>query len=211
MVGEGPKDEAVQTERMVRTEPIYTGADEKPYTWWEELRPVRGVESDENLLKIMMRPFGMLLFPQVLYGFITYGMSTSWLVVMISVLAQLFTVPPYNFSVSAVGLISVAPLVASLLGTIAGPLNDMTVKQLARWNKGIYEPEFRLALNVLTLILGVVGFFGFGATLENRTAWPGPVVLYGIIYFAMAFLNIGSVLRMSPLTVPWVCRAWRAV
>lgn len=192
VVGEEPKDTVTKTEDVVmRAEPIYTGADEKPYTWWEQLLPVRGIESDENLLAIIFRPFGMLLFPQVLYGFITYGLSTSWLVVMISVLAQLFTVPPYNFSVSSVGLISIAPLVASLLGFVAGPLNDWTVKKLARWNKGIYEPEFRLSLNVLTLILGIVGFFGFGACLENRTPWPGPVVLYGIIYFAMAFLNIG--------------------
>ena len=175
----------------VRLTPIYTGADEKPWTFWQELRPVRGIESDENLLEVIFRPFGMLLFPQVLYGFITYGLSTSWLVVMISVLAQLFTVPPYNFSVSAVGLISIAPLVASLLGFISGPLNDYTVKQLARWNGGIYEPEFRLAPNILTLVLGIIGFFGFGACLENRTPWIGPVILYGIIYFAMAFLNIG--------------------
>jgi hypothetical protein len=37
----------------------------------------------------------------------------------------------------------------------------------------------------------VVGFFGFGATLQNQAPWAGPVVLYGIIYFAMSFLNIG--------------------
>ncbi|KAF1998816.1 serine/threonine kinase 16 [Amniculicola lignicola CBS 123094] len=187
--GEDTKEVTVQTESVVR--PIYTGADEKPYTYWEELRPVRGVESDDNLFLIIVRPFGMLLFPQVMYGFITYGMSTSWMVVMISVLAQLFTAPPYNFSVSGVGLISISALVASLLGFVAGPLNDYTVKKLARWNNGIYEPEFRLALNIVTAILGIVAFFGFGACLENHVAWPAPVVLYGLMYFAMAFLNIG--------------------
>ena len=178
---------------------VNTGAEELPYTYWEQLYPVRGVESDENLLYIIFRPFGMLLFPQVLYGFITYGLSTSWLVVMISVLAQLFTVPPYNFSVSDVGLISIAPLVASLLGFGAGPLNDYVVKRLAKMNGGIYEPEFRLALNILTFFLGVAGFFGFGACLENETPWPGPVILYGLIYFAMAFLNIGYA-SFLPLT-----------
>jgi len=183
--------ETTESGGRIHTEVLYTGADERPWTFWEEVRPVRGVESDENLLYIIIRPFGMLLFPQVLYGFITYGLSTSWLVVMISVLAQLFTGPPYNFSVSDVGLISIAPLIASLLGFMSGPLNDWTVKRLSRWNSGVYEPEFRLALNFLTLILGIVGFFGFGACLQNETPWPGPVVLYGIIYFAMSFLNIG--------------------
>ena len=185
------EDRLERQQSGVRAEPIYTGADEKPYTFWQELLPVRGVESDENLIMLMIRPFGMLLFPQVLYGFITYGLSTSWLVVMISVLAQLFTVPPYNFGVADVGLISIAPMIASVLGLVAGPLNDWSVKKLARWNNGIYEPEFRLALNVVTFVLGVVGFFGFGATLEKKAPWPGPVILYGIIYFAMAFLNIG--------------------
>ncbi|KAF2636832.1 serine/threonine kinase 16 [Massarina eburnea CBS 473.64] len=191
VVGEEPKDETTHTEHSVRVEPIYTGADERPYSFWEELKPVRGVESDENLLEIIVRPFGMLLFPQVFYGFITYGLSTSWLVVMGGVMAQLFTAPPYHFSVSAVGLVSISPLVAALLSIVAGPANDCAVKKLARWNKGIYEPEFRLSLNVLTLVLGVVGFFGFGATLQNGAAWAGPVFLYGLIYFSMAFLNIG--------------------
>jgi len=183
--------EMTKSGSKVHTEVLYTGADEKPYTLWEQLRLVRGSESDENLLVIIFRPFGMLLFPQVLYGFITYGLSTSWLVVMISVLAQLFTGPPYNFTVSEVGLISIAPLIASLLGFMAGPLNDWTVKKLARANKGVYEPEFRLLLNIFTLLLGIVGFFGFGATLQNQAPWAGPVVLYGIIYFSMSFLNVG--------------------
>lgn len=197
VVGEEPKDTTVQTERTVRVEPIHTGADDKPWTWWEEMRPVRGVESDENLLEIMVRPFGMLLFPQVFYAFVTYGMSTSWLVVMGGVMAQLFSAPPYNFSVSAVGLVSISPLVAALLSIVAGPANDWMVKYLARKNGGIYEPEFRLALNILTLIFGVIGFFGFGATLENGLPWGGPVFLYGLIYFAMAFLNVGYVRRCA--------------
>jgi hypothetical protein len=191
VVGEEPKDTTLQTEHPVRTEPIYTGADEKPYTFWEELKPVRGVESDENLLEVIVRPFGMLLYPQVFYAFLTYGLSTSWLVVMGGVMSQLFAAPPYNFSVSAVGLVSISPLVAALLSFVAGPANDYAVKQLARWNKGIYEPEFRLSLNVVTLILGVIGFFGFGATLQNGMPWAGPVFLYGLIYFSMAFLNVG--------------------
>lgn len=192
IIGEEPKDLTLsKSGNKIETTVVYSGADERPYTFWENLRPIRGIESDDNLLFIIFRPFGMLLFPQVLYGFITYGLSTSWLVVMISVLAQLFTAPPYNFSVSDVGLVSIAPLVASFCGFISGPLNDWTVKRLARLNRGIYEPEFRLVLNVLTLILGVIGFFGFGAALKNQDPWPGPVILYGIIYFAMSFLNIG--------------------
>lgn len=77
VVAEEPKDLTLsKSGNKVHTEIVYSGADEQPYTFWEELRPVRGIESDDNLLFIIFRPFGMLLFPQVLYGFITYGLST---------------------------------------------------------------------------------------------------------------------------------------
>lgn len=94
VVSEEPKDLTLsKSGNKLHTDVGYSGADEPPYTFWENLRPVRGIETDDNLLYIIIRPFGMLLFPQVLYSFITYGLSTSWLVVMISVLAQLFTAP----------------------------------------------------------------------------------------------------------------------
>lgn len=67
--------EKIESRTDVRHVPINTGANEPPYTFWEQLRLVRGVESEENLLYIIFRPFGMLLFPQVLYAFITYGMD----------------------------------------------------------------------------------------------------------------------------------------
>lgn len=38
----------------------------------------------------------------------------------------------------------------------------------------------------------MIGFFGFGATLQNRAPWPGPVILYGIIYFSMSFITVGA-------------------
>ena len=117
------------------------GANEPPWTKWEELRVWRGIESDDNLLKIIIRPFPMLLFPQVLYAFITYGLTTSWLIVLGSVAALIFGAPPYNFSVGNIGLLGIAGLIVSILGFIAGPINDYLCKFLARRNNGIYEPE----------------------------------------------------------------------
>jgi hypothetical protein len=125
------------------------GANEPPWTKWEELRLWRGIESEDNLLKIIVRPFPMLLFPQVFYAFITYGLSTSWLIVLLSVAALIFGQPPYNFSVSAIGLLGIAGLVTSILGFVSGPLNDYLCKWFARRNNGIYEPEVLSFLFVL--------------------------------------------------------------
>jgi hypothetical protein len=117
------------------------GANEPPWTKWEELRLWRGIEAPDNLLKIIVRPFSMLLFPQVLYAFITYGLSTSWIIVLISVAALIFGEEPYNFTVGEIGLIGISGLITSLISFVSGPINDYFCKFLARRNNGIYEPE----------------------------------------------------------------------
>jgi len=70
---------------------------------------------------------------------------------------------------------------------ISGPLNDYLCIRLARKNHGIYEPEFRLVLMLPVLIFGIVGFFGFGATVHYQTHWIGPVLTFGFANLAMAF------------------------
>jgi MFS family permease len=123
----------------------------------------------------------MLIFPQVLFSFFAYGLTTSWLIVVGSILAQVFTVPPYNFSISEVGLVAIAPLIGAIIGAFTtGPLADWIVKFMSRRNKGIYEPEFRLTLIIVTLILGGISFFGFGWSLQVQGPWIGPVFFYGL-------------------------------
>jgi hypothetical protein len=113
---------------------------EAPLTLFQRLRPWRGIESEENLFKIIIRPLPLLLFPQVMYSFIT-GLSNAWISVLAGIFSLIFGSPPYNFSVEQIGLIGIGALIASLLGFIAGPLSDRLCKFMARRNNGIYEPE----------------------------------------------------------------------
>ncbi|KXL45180.1 hypothetical protein M433DRAFT_281416 [Acidomyces richmondensis BFW] len=160
-------------------------------SYWNDLKIFHGRQSDDPYWKVLTRPLMMLVFPQVLFSFLAYGLTTSWLVVVGSVLAQLFTAPPYNFSVSGVGLVSVAALIGSIIGAFTtGPLADFVVKFMSRRNKGIYEPEFRLVIIVVTLILGGMSFFGFGWSLQVRDPWIGPVIFYGLQYFSVGFMTI---------------------
>lgn len=96
--------------------------------------------------------------------------------------------PPYNFSVSQTGLISLSPFILTIIGeVISGPLNDWICVYLTKKNKGIYEPEFRLPLILVTVILGTVGFFGFGATVHFQTHWAGPVLCFGFANMSLVF------------------------
>ncbi|KAH6681503.1 major facilitator superfamily domain-containing protein [Halenospora varia] len=146
--------------------------------------------TDAPFWKILIRPVVIFWYPAVLWAFLIYGTTLTWIVVFSVVNASIFTLPPYNFSVSEVGLISLSPFVMTIIGeVIAGPLNDFICLYLAKKNHGIYEPEFRLVLMVPVFILGIVGFFGFGASVHYQTHWIGPVLTFGLANMSMAFAN----------------------
>lgn len=140
--------------------------EDPPWTLLELLRPWRGVESDDNLFKIIVRPIPLLLFPQVLYAFII-GLSSAWLSVLLGIIALIFGGPPYNLSVSRLGMLGIGGLIASLLGFVAAPLNDWLCKYLSRRNNGTYEPE----VNLFEKFLNAVSSRNDGLHLPIRYDW----------------------------------------
>ncbi|KAI1397893.1 MFS general substrate transporter [Hypoxylon fuscum] len=187
-----PGDENVEVEiEVIERATIDNTWSEKKHTYWQELKIFHGRVSDDPFWKVLTRPLLMLIFPQVLFSFFAYGLTTSWLVVVGSVLAQLFTAPPYNFTVSGVGLVSIASLVGAIVGAfISGPIADWIIKTMSRRNGGIYEPEFRLVLVAITFLLGGMSFFGFGWSLQKQDPWIAPVIFYGLQYFSVGFMTI---------------------
>ena len=118
------------------------------------------------------------------------GTTLTWIVVFSVVNAQIFVEDPYYFSVSQVGLISLSPFILTIIGEfISGPANDWICMYLTKKNRGVYEPEFRLPLMVVATILGVVGFFGFGATVHAKTHWAGPVLCFGLANMSLVFAS----------------------
>jgi hypothetical protein len=178
-------------QQEVSPSPTPAAANERKDPYLRTLRFTTGKRySDAPFLKILIRPVIVFFYPAVLWAFLIYGVTLTWIVVFSVVNASIFTEPPYNFSVSEVGLISLSPFVMTIIGeVIAGPLNDWICLALAKKNHGIYEPEFRLVLMVPVLILGVVGFFGFGASVSAKTHWIGPVLTFGFANMSMAFAN----------------------
>ncbi|KAK4183251.1 major facilitator superfamily domain-containing protein [Podospora australis] len=173
---------------MQTTEPGGGRATEKKHTYWQSLRVFTGRYSHAPGWKPFVRPFVMLFYPAVFWGFLVYGTVITWIVVFSVVNGVIFVSPPYNFSISETGLISLSPFIMTILGeVISGPLNDWICVYLTKKNRGIYEPEFRLPLMSVALILGVVGFFGFGATVQYQTHWSGPVLCFGLANMSLVF------------------------
>ncbi|EXJ87637.1 hypothetical protein A1O3_04598 [Capronia epimyces CBS 606.96] len=167
---------------------VTQGSAEPKLTYWQSLRIFTGRHSYAPMFKIFTRPMILFFYPAVFWGFLIYGTTLTWIVVFSVVNGVIFVAPPYNFTVSQVGLISLSPFILTLIGEIiSGPLNDWICLYLTKKNKGIYEPEFRLVLIIVVIVLGTVGFFGFGATIHYQTHWAGPVLTFGLANMSLAF------------------------
>ncbi|KAK4195135.1 major facilitator superfamily domain-containing protein [Triangularia verruculosa] len=163
-------------------------AREKKHTYWQSLRVYTGRYSKAPGWKPFVRPVVLLFYPAVFWGFLVYGTVITWIVVFSVVNAVIFVNPPYNFTISQTGLISLSPFILTIIGElISGPLNDWICIYLTKKNRGIYEPEFRLPLMAVSLVTGVVGFFGFGASVEYQTHWSGPVLCFGLANMSLVF------------------------
>ena len=179
-------------------------ASEPKISWAQEMRPWSGYVNHISLLNTMIRPFFLLASPAVAWATLLFTTCISWLVGISITLSQIFSAPPYNFSVSSVGATNLSSFVASVLGTlIAGPLIDGIVKRMSKRNNGIFEPEFRLPVMVSYLLLTATGFvsasspttsrpafanhvqFGWGQSAYAQEPWPVSVVV------CMGLINLG--------------------
>lgn len=175
---------------VIQSEAIASPAQiEQKESYLKSIRFVTGKRySDAPFWKIIVRPAVIFFYPAVLWGFLIYGVTLTWIVVFSVANAGLFAQAPYNFGPSQVGLLGLSPFIFTIIGeVVGGPLNDWICLHLTKKNHGVYEPEFRLVLMAPVLIIGIVGFFGFGLTLHYKTHWIGPAITFGLANMAMAF------------------------
>ncbi|KAB8251182.1 major facilitator superfamily domain-containing protein [Aspergillus flavus] len=167
--------------------PIIT---ERKDSYWRSLRVYTGRYSTASVVKVISRPFILFLYPGILWAFLTWGTTITFTIAFSYVNGVIFNEPPYNFTTSQIGLINISPLVLSVVSEIiSGPLCDKICLYLTKRNNGYYEPEFRLVLMVVGFVLGVAGFYGFGATVHYKTHWTGPVITYGLVNASLAFCS----------------------
>jgi hypothetical protein len=104
-----------------------------------ELRPWSGYYDSSGFWYSIFAPFKMLGSPVVIWGCFQLTICMSWLVLLASTFSQIFTGPPYNFSVTQVGLTNLSSFVGTFIATaLAGLMVDGLATLMARKNEGIY-------------------------------------------------------------------------
>ncbi|KAH8691287.1 major facilitator superfamily domain-containing protein [Talaromyces proteolyticus] len=99
--------------------------------------------------------------------------------------------PPYNWPFSSLGLLVIAPFIASIfVAVIGGYLSDKTTNYLTKKSGGVREPEAHLWNFIFPLLAGVVGsvLYGVGGTLVETVHWM--CLLSGICLLTFSFLTV---------------------
>lgn len=118
----------------------------------------------------MFSSLRLLARPATVWACIIWSVMFSWVIILGVVASQIFSSPPYNMTLTAVGdLIGIPPLIGCLLGTLLGGyFCDFVALWLSHRNRGIYEPEFRLWTVFITCVVPLaIGAFGLGAAISD--------------------------------------------
>ncbi|KAL6237063.1 hypothetical protein BDW75DRAFT_229021 [Aspergillus navahoensis] len=166
---------------------------EIPYTYY--LRPWNGRISQDQWLRVAIRPFILFAYPAVLWSTIVYSLSVGWLIVLSEVVSHIYQDREiYNFTALQTGLIYISPFVGGLLGTaVAGKISDVIVRYMTRRNGGVYEPEFRLIMAIPIALSTTIGLMGFGWSAQEKDAWIVPTIFFGLVSFGCCLGSTTSI------------------
>ncbi|RSL76570.1 hypothetical protein CEP51_009839 [Fusarium floridanum] len=150
------------------------------------IKPIEreNLRGKNQLVKLIIRPILLLLFPIISYSGFIYGCNIVWLSVLNATESMVLSNRPYNMSTSTVGLTFIAPLVGTTLACVyTGIFGDRFIVKMARRNNGFMEAEHRLWLFLPSLVLIPFGciLFGVGAYFEAH--WFAIVFAMGVISF----------------------------
>ena len=132
----------------------------------------------------------LLRFPAIIYSGLLVALSLSWFNVVNGTLPTILGGDPYNFSTNIIGIFYVAAVIGVAFGSyFSGQLSDSVAIYMARRNNGVFEPEHRLWVFLIALILHPFGCLLFGVGAAHNIHWVG--LAFGLGIFC-ATLPMGS-------------------
>lgn len=81
----------------------------------------------------------------------------------------------------------ISPLIGAVIGgVVAGRASDLVVRTLAKTNRGVYEPEFRLVMVLLVALCTGAGLILFGWSAGTGESVYIPTAWFGVVSFGCA-------------------------
>ncbi|KAK5719925.1 hypothetical protein LTR15_007198 [Elasticomyces elasticus] len=121
-------------------------------------------------LHLIWDTLSLVRFPAVAYTALMWGSTLMWFSILVTTMSTYFTLPPYNFSPSGIGLMNLAPFLGTVLGLSVSSCNDWIILRLSKRNGGMFEPEMRLWLGLVGVVLAPAGLLLFGLSMSKASA-----------------------------------------
>ncbi|RLV94571.1 Protein HOL1 [Spathaspora sp. JA1] len=135
--------------------------------------------------------FKVFALPAVWLSGILWGLQDSYMTFFLTTEDTYFYDAPWNYSDAGVAIMNVATLIGAVVGCLmSGWLSDKHVVWIAKRNNGAMEPEYRLYLLFITLIISPVGLIMFGVGAERN--WPWQVIYVGLGFIGFGWGSIGD-------------------
>ncbi|UNI14452.1 hypothetical protein JDV02_001081 [Purpureocillium takamizusanense] len=172
-------------------------------SYFRSLRLFRRTLTDENIFKMMIRPFGLIILPSVLWAALVQAVTIGFLVAVTSNVDPAFE-QAYHFQPYQVGLCFLSAVIGSLLGVPAGGiLGDRVADCLTKRNGGVREPEMRLPAICLSCITAPLALVLFGVGVQHQLHWICPTIGLGLLNF--------SITQATNICLVYVIDAYRPV
>lgn len=148
-----------------------------------------------HLLVLFYRPFLLLRFPVIFWSGFQYGVCVMWYSVINATASLILSSAPYNFKASSVGLAYLGPIIgASIASMYTGWLGNKVLLWRAKESHGVREPEERLWLSLICIILVPASLILWGVGAAKQIPWIGLVFGMGMSSCSSA---IGAVVSLN--------------
>ena len=159
--------------------------------FWGARRPGQ----PNNFCRSLWMPFVLVRFPAILFSGLLVGSNLMWSNAVNGTMSLILSASPYNFSANMVGVMFVAPFIGCTIGCVfAGVSSDMFAVWMARRNGGIFEPEHRLWLAIVPLILHAGGSILFGVGSGHGVHWIG--LAFGLVLM-VGMMPLGNIIAIN--------------
>lgn len=136
--------------------------------------------TQESLLKLALRPLGLILLPPVLWAALVQAVTVGFLVAVSSNAGSAFYTA-YGFDSWQIGLCFIAGILGALLGIPAGGhLGDMIADWFTRRNGGMRDPEMRLPGMAISMVTTPLALVLYGVGIDSQLHWICPTIGLGL-------------------------------
>ncbi|RLV87649.1 hypothetical protein JA9_002325 [Meyerozyma sp. JA9] len=173
----------------VETAPVET-VSRKSFIERMAFQPPDREKSWRVLFEIGVAPFVTLRYPAVFWASVAYGVQICWLTLVGLTQAEFYASEPYFFSTTGIGNLSYAGVVGTVVASIYVSFSDKYHMWRTKKNHGISEPEFRLDLTWIPIIVNCLGICLYGYGPLYSMSWVVGAFGIGMMNFGMLCLIV---------------------